>query len=576
MKLRVFYFNCRNTAEYVNSLQGSWCRLRVAHMSSVRPKTVDVIDLTTDDQSSRSPPPTHTDSKRSINEISERSRLDSNPVHSGSPQRVNSEQNWLSDAMFRPFGPLKQAGQGIVRHFKRPNKPVQTLGKGPLAPGSKQEVEPDAEAERSELHNHVKRSRSEPAFEPRDSSSSINREWELTPFGKVCQARGHHGLPFSLMSYNVLAQDLLLDNQYLYRDHPTQVLDWEYRKQKLVQEFSAHQPDILCLQEVQESHLEEFYIPQLKALGYEGEYLQRTGGKVDGCATFYKKDKFSVEEARHVHYFQEGSSLTNRDNVGLILRLIPLNGQEGFCVANTHLLYNPKRGDIKLLQLVKLLAELDHMIPDFRSVPVILCGDFNARPNSFMYKFISQGYLRYRGLPIEGISAQRYSKGRKLMDMGLIPSNLTISDQCRYLEEQHVEMLRKSPVLEGQFHTYQSSPYHHFHFPQVSQNSGFLWHKFHLISAYKHFIERTGEPEVTTQTSSFDSSVVDYVFYTVDGRESKSRRGNFSNRNVQEGRVKLLGRLGLLSQRELSSVGNLPNFQNPSDHMPLMVKFLLT
>lgn len=297
---------------------------------------------------------------------------------------------------------------------------------------------------------------------------------------------------------------------------------------------------------------------------------------MDGCATFYKKDKFSVEEARHVHYFQEGSSLTNRDNVGLILRLIPLNGQEGFCVANTHLLYNPKRGDIKLLQIVKLLAELDHMIPDFRSVPVILCGDFNARPHSFMYKFISQGYLRYHGLPIEGISAQRYGKGRKLLDMGLIPSNLTISDQCRYLEEQHVKMLRESPVLEGQFHTYHSSPYHHFHFPQVSQNSGFLWHKFHLISAYKHFIERTGEPEVTTQTCPFDSSVVDYVFYTVDGRESKSRRGNFSNRNVQEGRIKLLGRLGLLSQGEISSVGNLPNFQNPSDHMPLMVKFLLT
>lgn len=297
---------------------------------------------------------------------------------------------------------------------------------------------------------------------------------------------------------------------------------------------------------------------------------------MDGCATFYKKDKFSVEEARHVHYFQEGSSLTNRDNVGLILRLIPLNRQEGFCVANTHLLYNPKRGDIKLLQLVKLLAELDHMIPDFRSVPVILCGDFNARPHSFMYKFISQGYLRYHGLPIEGISAQRYGKGRKLLDMGLIPSNLTISDQCHYLEEQHVKMLRESPVLEGQFHTYHSSPYHHFHFPQVSQNSGFLWHKFHLISAYKHFIERTGEPEVTTQTNPFDSSVVDYVFYTVDGRESKSRRGNFSNRNVQEGRIKLLGRLGLLSQGEISSVGNLPNFQNPSDHMPLMVKFLLT
>ena len=311
-------------------------------------------------------------------------------------------------------------------------------------------------------------------------------------------------------------------------------------------------------------------------LGYECEYLQRTRGKVDGCATFYKKDKFRLEEARQVHYYQEGSSLTNRDNVGLILRLSPNSGQEGFCVANTHLLYNPKRGDIKLLQLVKLMAELDHMVPNFQSNPVILCGDFNARPHSFMYKFISQGYLRYHGLQLEDISAQRHGGGRKFLDIGLIPSNLTISDQCRYLEDHHVEMLRRSPVLRGQFHSYQSSPYHHFHYPQVSQNSGFLWHKFHMVSTYKHFIERTGEPEVTTQSNAADSSVVDYVFYSVDGRESKSRRGNFNNRNVIEGRIKLLGRLGLLSQREIKSVGNLPNFQNPSDHMPLLVKFLLT
>lgn len=310
--------------------------------------------------------------------------------------------------------------------------------------------------------------------------------------------------------------------------------------------------------------------------GYGGAFLQRTGGKVDGCGTFYKKGKFRMEDVRQVHYYQQGSKLTDRDNVGLILKLAPISGEEGFCVANTHLLYNPKRGDIKLLQLVKLLAELNHMIPDFHSVPVILCGDFNARPHSFMYKFISQGYLRYHGLPLEDISAQRYGGQRKLLDTGLIPTNLTISDQCQYLEHHQLEQLRKSPLLGGQFYSYQSSPYHHFHFPQISQNSGFLWHKFHLVSTYKHFIERTGEPEVTTQSNASDSSTVDYVFYSVQGRESKSRRGNFNSRNVTEGRIKLLGRWGLLSKNEISAAGNLPNYENPSDHLPLMVKFLLT
>lgn len=166
MKLRVFYLNCRNTVGYVNCLQGSWCRLRVAHMSSVRPNKVDVIDLTTDDQPANTPPPTHTDNKR----ISKGPQLDSNPVHSGSSHGVNGGENCLSDAMFRPFGPLKQAGQGVVRHFKRTKKTVQTLEKGPLAPGSKQEVGLDAEVEKGESQSHVKRSRSEPAIEPRGIS----------------------------------------------------------------------------------------------------------------------------------------------------------------------------------------------------------------------------------------------------------------------------------------------------------------------------------------------------------------------------------------------------------------------
>ncbi|XP_062617567.1 protein angel homolog 2-like isoform X2 [Saccostrea cucullata] len=546
-------------------------------MSSVRPRPVEVIDLTEDTVTSE-PPPIQRNNKGKF--VNYKSTSDENgPINGGFGNRVNATQNSKSSNMFRPLPTLKQAGQ-VVRHFKRVNKPVQTLGEGPIAPGCIQSQSTEARAVREESLSQtenpkLKRSRTEPSFQT-GSSSFGQREWELTPFGKEYQEKGHKGLPFSLMTYNVLAQDLLYDNQYLYRNHPEQVLDWGYRKQKLLQEFNEHQPDVLCLQEVQKSHLEEFYRPQLNALGYDCEFLQRTSGKVDGCATFYKREKFRKEEVRHVHYFQVGSPLTNRDNVGLILKLTPLSGQEGFCVANTHLLYNPKRGDIKLLQLIKLLAELDHMVPDFQTVPIILCGDFNARPHSFMFKFITQAYLRYHGLPLEDISAQRFGGGRKLLDTGLIPSNLPISDQCRYLEDHHVEKLKKSPVLQGQFYSYQSSPYHHFHFPSVSQNSGFLWHKFHLVSTYSHFIERTGEPEVTTQSSDYDSSVVDYVFYSVLGRECKSRRGNFNNRNIIEGRMKLLGRWGLLSKKEISALGNLPNFQNPSDHMPLMLKFLLT
>jgi len=72
------------------------------------------------------------------------------------------------------------------------------------------------------------------------------------------------------------------------------------------------------------------------------------------------------------------------------------------CVANTHLLYNPRRGDIKLAQLAILLAEINRLsrLPDGSKSPVVLCGDFNSSPQSPLYSFLTTGCLEYGGLQI--------------------------------------------------------------------------------------------------------------------------------------------------------------------------------
>lgn len=53
-------------------------------------------------------------------------------------------------------------------------------------------------------------------------------------------------------------------------------------------------------------------------LGYQSVYKKRTGGKPDGCATFFKTSKFRLLESRPVEYLVRGT-LLNRDNVGKIL-----------------------------------------------------------------------------------------------------------------------------------------------------------------------------------------------------------------------------------------------------------------
>jgi len=134
--------------------------------------------------------------------------------------------------------------------------------------------------------------------------------------------------------------------------------------------------------------------------GYQCEYKKRTGSKPDGCAVVFKTSRLSLHSSNPVEFLRPGDALLDRDNVGLVLMLRPADGDAVICVANTHLLYNPRRGDIKLAQLAILLAEIGRLSrpPGQPANPVVLCGDFNSTPRSPLYRFLTTGCLEYRGL----------------------------------------------------------------------------------------------------------------------------------------------------------------------------------
>jgi hypothetical protein len=75
-----------------------------------------------------------------------------------------------------------------------------------------------------------------------------------------------------------------------------------------------------------------------------------------------------------------------RDNVAQIVQF-QCRGTRGgvvapqLVVANTHLLFNPKRGDIKLAQLRVLIARLCALLESSKTPIVsIVAGDFNLEP----------------------------------------------------------------------------------------------------------------------------------------------------------------------------------------------------
>lgn len=55
------------------------------------------------------------------------------------------------------------------------------------------------------------------------------------------------GFIFTLMSYNVLAQDLLQDHPYLYRNHNPISLEWKPRWKSLLREIKRINPDVCII-----------------------------------------------------------------------------------------------------------------------------------------------------------------------------------------------------------------------------------------------------------------------------------------------------------------------------------------
>ncbi|XP_065205235.1 protein angel homolog 2 isoform X2 [Planococcus citri] len=407
------------------------------------------------------------------------------------------------------------------------------------------------------------------------------RQDVYTPYGEWIKEGGRNGEArgdfIKVLSYNILSQNLLEMHPHLYKNHDERYLDWEYRKEALLKEFQEFDADVLCLQEV-EGKETEFFNTHLEALGYKGIYKKRTNDKEDGCAIYYRVEKFDLKEYATVEYYQPGIQLLNRDNIGLIARLSPKNNPDRNIVfANTHLLFNPNRHDIKLAQVQILLAEIDRVA--YRSSinntnrytpyhPVILVGDFNLKPFTHVYKFLVSGYLE---------DIQCTSRNRRYSDFAnpnqLMPVHLGITDACQHYEVVRNRVQSRTEISDFKFVRLFNSDrkslsfsdeqlgrkermnYRHF-------GSGCLYHHLNLTSVYPHDQFR-GNNATTFQD---DWCNVDYIFYG----PGRSRNGS-----KHEGELKLVSYLRLPTKEEAEVLKAIPNEACASDHLPLLATFFL-
>ncbi|KAK1420766.1 hypothetical protein QVD17_22619 [Tagetes erecta] len=225
---------------------------------------------------------------------------------------------------------------------------------------------------------------------------------------------------FSVLSYNILCDSYATSDLYSYC--PSWALSWPYRRQNLLREIVGYLADIVCLQEVQSDHFEEFFAPELDKHGYQALFKRRTAEvhtgsnkTIDGCATFFRRARFSHVKKYEVEFNKAAQSLTDalvpnaqkktalnrlvKDNVALIVVLEAKFGNQGvdplgkrqlICVANTHVNVQHELKDVKLWQVHTLLKGLEKIAAS-ADIPMLVCGDFNSVPGSAPHALLAIG-----------------------------------------------------------------------------------------------------------------------------------------------------------------------------------------
>jgi len=226
---------------------------------------------------------------------------------------------------------------------------------------------------------------------------------------------------FKVMNWNVLADLYATESVYPYCEK--WALSWSWRKHLIMKELKSMAADIITLQEVQKDAFDDWFRPQLAEAGYDGVYQQKKREPIfhrgkytaEGCATFYKTTRFKRVDKCIVDYDKlSGSEIRNltgnldaekglqrlsKGNIAVAVMLEDLHikathnghsqGEGGgrvLCIVNTHILADPGYLDVKLWQAHLLMRTLDQL-PD-KSMPLLVCGDFNSTPESAVYEYL--------------------------------------------------------------------------------------------------------------------------------------------------------------------------------------------
>uniref|UniRef100_A0A3P9M362 2',5'-phosphodiesterase 12 n=1 Tax=Oryzias latipes TaxID=8090 RepID=A0A3P9M362_ORYLA len=220
-----------------------------------------------------------------------------------------------------------------------------------------------------------------------------------------------------VVSYNILADiyaQTELSKTVLYPYCAPYALQLDYRQNLVKKELVGYNADILCLQEVDKGVFADSLSPALDAFGLDGVFRIKEK-QHEGLATFYRRSKFQLLSSHDIMLSEAltsdplHSELLQRisGNVALKEKVVQrstslqvtvledrFRADRKLIVANTHLYWHPKGGNVRLVQVGVALRHLSHVMDTVApGAPLLFCGDFNSMPDSGLFQLLSEGSL---------------------------------------------------------------------------------------------------------------------------------------------------------------------------------------
>jgi len=354
---------------------------------------------------------------------------------------------------------------------------------------------------------------------------------------------------FTILDYNILCDKYATAAVYPYT--PTKALDWDYRRELILKELTDKQPDMACLQEIDQESYNEYFRRELAYHDYKGAFWPKSRARtmadreakaVDGCAIFFKGQKYILLDKKLVDFANIAinrpdmkgehdafNRVMPKDNIAVVCFFENRMTGTRMIVATAHLTWDPSFNDVKLVQTAILIDQITKFADKWAAHPP--CTEKEKAP----YRHSAEDSELTEEKPMKPAPSVSYSKGSQLPvvlcgDFNS-PKGSGVFD---FLTKGSVS--GKHQDMEGRSYgsLTKDGMSHHFKFKSayIDDQQDYLW-----FSNYTpHFV-----------------SLIDHIFHTPALRVQKL--------------------LGNVDQDHLQTVPGFPHYHFPSDHLALYAEF---